>query len=1319
MAAGSTKTLTYTEGQFSDVPASEWYAKEVGNAYELGLMNGKGERRFDPDGNVTVAEALTVASRASAAYNGETIEPADGEWYQMYVNYAENKGMIEKGAYSAADLDRPAKRYEVAAFFAKALPKEAYAEKNDVTDIPDVTPSRSYYEDVMMLYKAGVVMGSDARGTFYPEHNITRAETAAIINRAALPENRLSKTLDKVSPDDAYRLAYNRDYNSWYEGIQTGWLLDNRGGSPRSDYLATYGALFDVSDQAGTAYIREFNKITTGVITLTTSASVDGGDGVSLEFRNDADEPVYVLKTADGYWCLQNNDGTCTKLYEIDPKKPSFSFKLVVDVDNARARTFINDTDCGTYPLLRNGQKMNILTFRFATDKEHTGAISPGALEATVNYALYGNQTAPKGEITTFPFDAPLGGDLIIDEFQIMPNRNADVSYSLMDGDREIVRLRADGTAFYVNETTVYEDYYHTLYYRFRLELDMTNCEVTVKVNGVEKAVIPFLNRASTIDSAVCDNRAYPTDLYLYWHKLYRCVEHDDYVPEPVIPAGADKYTIGMIGCNMWNNGYSAQGGWASVTPYDAVRPAIGYYDECSPETADWEIKYMVEHGVDFQALCIFFGNANAAEQLGPNHLLDGYMNAKYADKLKFAPLWENAGGQSPVNIDVFKSNYVPYMIENFFKHPNCMTIDNKPLLIIYRPSVLSQNFGGEAKVKEALDYLRNEVKKLGYEDMIILAQGQTAPAENNTAGFDGGMSYGWGTQGNDPVYQKHEMENSLGESYAPFAPTVGLGFSSFNGSTLISVSDHKALCEWVRDEYLPKSVKEPWQEGLVFLSTWNEFAEGYYYMPTVGGRGFGYLDNVMEVFTDEKPSAKTDVYPTENQLSRVTHLYPQYRRLLRRQRLEEIDDTVTYENIKYRGEVKPTQYWYCIGIDTDSVKVQNERVSGVSTGNDPIFYFTGFNNDNSDLFNLDYADGIELTIDAPKGSPFDMFYVTEKYSAVSADRGLHGVKKKDGVETIIVDASEAYEWTGNLKWIRVDPCASSDTPVAFLGMKLVSFTKEGISRDIYIDDNKTTLPVAPSYAPNGDMLVVFDPSSSMDFRLNCFHTYDSEKKELTLYFIDHTFVFAVGSDSYLLDGVKKSLGYKITAWDSLPLVPIEIICDTLSYSYSIDLKQQLCITTPTKAYYDKILSERKEGSWNFDIAGDPEGWNSDNISLIANGSSLVCSSNDVHDPRIKSAVLAMSANQFTKLEYRVRYSYTAETEQDLQMFFVTDTDGSWSEDKSFRARLKSKDSGGEWEVYTVDLTQNAKFKGVIKQLRFDPFNEYGTMEVDYIRFLE
>ena len=185
----------------------------------------------------------------------------------MYVNYATSKGFVKEGQFD--NFDRPAKRYEVAKIFEDAMPDGYFAAKNDVAEIPDVASAQPYHDDLLSLYKAGGVMGSDAYGNFRPEDNITRAEAAAIINRVALPENRLAKTLDKVSDDDAYLLTSITGYTgSNHMGMKTGWLLDNRGSVPKTAIGVNSGVVTDISTEAGTAVIREFNKTTTGIIVL-------------------------------------------------------------------------------------------------------------------------------------------------------------------------------------------------------------------------------------------------------------------------------------------------------------------------------------------------------------------------------------------------------------------------------------------------------------------------------------------------------------------------------------------------------------------------------------------------------------------------------------------------------------------------------------------------------------------------------------------------------------------------------------------------------------------------------------------------------------------------------------------------------------------------------------------------------------------------------------------------------------------------------------------------------------------------------------------
>ena len=59
--------LRVYEGQFADVKDGDWFAPSVVSAYEYGLLNGRGESSFAPNGNVTIAE-LFDHRRAAARH---------------------------------------------------------------------------------------------------------------------------------------------------------------------------------------------------------------------------------------------------------------------------------------------------------------------------------------------------------------------------------------------------------------------------------------------------------------------------------------------------------------------------------------------------------------------------------------------------------------------------------------------------------------------------------------------------------------------------------------------------------------------------------------------------------------------------------------------------------------------------------------------------------------------------------------------------------------------------------------------------------------------------------------------------------------------------------------------------------------------------------------------------------------------------------------------------------------------------------------------------------------------------------------------------
>ena len=196
-AAGSIDNFvevnTYVDGQFQDVSEDEWFCTVVASVFEAGLMQGSSADTFNPMGNIQMSEIITIAARMHSKYYNRSISPV-GEygdrWYDANVQYAIENDIITASDFQ--DFERDASREQVAYILSNTLPETEFGALNTVNSLPDVNSSNPYFSEIVRLYKAGILAGNDAQGTFYPESNIIRAEVAAIISRLIHPEMRMS-----------------------------------------------------------------------------------------------------------------------------------------------------------------------------------------------------------------------------------------------------------------------------------------------------------------------------------------------------------------------------------------------------------------------------------------------------------------------------------------------------------------------------------------------------------------------------------------------------------------------------------------------------------------------------------------------------------------------------------------------------------------------------------------------------------------------------------------------------------------------------------------------------------------------------------------------------------------------------------------------------------------------------------------------------------------------------------------------------------------------------------------------------------------------
>ena len=222
---GFSRIRTY-HNQFSDVPTSAWYYNTVKSSYELGIFNGTSDTKFSPDKELTLIEIIALMARIHAAYYGNEIKETayDDAWYSKYGEYVSrnitNETNTDNFSYAVS-------RAEFVHLMSMTLPSSEFGRINDISDgqIPDINNCDSKTRsEIYMFYRAGILSGNDAYGTFSPNSNITRVQVAAIISRMIDPSQRQHFTLKEQRASlnnwlgnwksDTYRIGFTfEEYN--------------------------------------------------------------------------------------------------------------------------------------------------------------------------------------------------------------------------------------------------------------------------------------------------------------------------------------------------------------------------------------------------------------------------------------------------------------------------------------------------------------------------------------------------------------------------------------------------------------------------------------------------------------------------------------------------------------------------------------------------------------------------------------------------------------------------------------------------------------------------------------------------------------------------------------------------------------------------------------------------------------------------------------------------------------------------------------------------------------------------------------------------
>ena len=348
------------------------------------------------------------------------------------------------------------------------------------------------------------------------------------------------------------------------------------------------------------------------------------------------------------------------------------------------------------------------------------------------------------------------------------------------------------------------------------------------------------------------------------------------YVPRPT-PAESERLLL-MHYCPLWKAG--THYGWQRIEPWPERRPAIGWYDEGTPEVADWHIKYALEHGVQGFIYCWYRRDFSPEINVNLGHALhDGLLHAKYLDMFKFVIMWENGCAKGVKDRDDMMNNVLPFWIENYFTHPSYVKIDNKPLLYVWRPERVGPELGGSEATRAVFDEMRAECRKHGFDGLHIVGCVSTANesllARMAEEGWDASSAYAtWASAADKPGMDLEGVTTISHRSWSAAQQDVWRGKKNLGALPDIAnimmgwdprpwhgprtrsyqagatPDSFRAACLDAK-RIVDATPGNGLDKRLVVFDNWNEFGEGHYLEPCTGF-GFGFLDAIRDVFCDE-----------------------------------------------------------------------------------------------------------------------------------------------------------------------------------------------------------------------------------------------------------------------------------------------------------------------------------------------------------------------------------------------------------------------------------------------------------------------------------
>ncbi len=939
--------------------------------------------------------------------------------------------------------------------------------------------------------------------------------------------------------------------------------------------------LKDNASGYGVRVIREFQKQTSGKMALEMLYITEKtADGVYVKMCSENDEVLFEFVTRDGYFSFNGEKTDEPSVLGV------VRTKTVFDLDNKTALFAVNGKTVATSVLnsFKDAAKLilgttgeteiivepvkNKLYIDYIANENFLGSEKympePWVLDGDFvmndvqyddwkNRYTYPSVTAKAGEKKTAFLPVEKSENVILEGYFIMPEGTDEVKFSLKNKDEEIFGVRTNNCAFETLDGDFLRNYTANVWQEIRLETEGT--DVVVKICG--KKCGTFSMKKSSFDGILVSFDAKKDGSFGFADIVCEAnIKYDDYCPEPK-PVRHPEYEVGMNICNMWREGHHF--GWDRITYFKDNLPLIGPYDEGLPEVADWEIKMMVEHGVTFQHFCWYCPDSILAQPFKrsrmDNALRDGFMNARYSDMMKFIIMWENTMYKN-TNPEHFKAYIWPYWCEYYFTDPRYLIINNRPIVNLWCMKFVEQ-WGGPEKAKEVIAFMNEDIKRYGFDGMYIMATANGFYKDISEYA-DITYTYHFGKQGYSPDHQKACINNLNGyhekQGLAAYMQTASVGFNPcpWHGADarvpIITPDDFEEVLRFIK-KHNDDITQKDWQDKLFMMSTWNEYGEGTYIMPS-HLHGFEYLDRIRKVFVDEK-GHNENLLPDENQQKRITYLRVPDRVMVRRLGYEPVKGVVPNTVVKELDFSKEI-------VHRCNVDLEFTENSVIARPGDDDFehYDVLFVDKENGLFDACEGTHIRVRLKSLDGySTFRIPFLTtedDRWNHKKISPNFYG-HTKDGVVTYDFNAAALETWKGKITDLRID----NMNKVAFeiLSVQLMKYVgEEYVKIRILADGNECRCEYCPEIKGE-DVVVSFDPGLGCFRRLKLYWKYFETTRTLELASTKHTVLYTLDSDKAVVDGKDVKLRVPMTMRDGIPTMSVNELCDFMGYKYDFDGK--------------------------------------------------------------------------------------------------------------------------------------------------------------------